>query len=54
MDIFAAQKKAAAMKGEYIHVTRREITGGYNNPKGNGYLIEGVVYGLEPLEEETN
>lgn len=44
------QKKAAAMKGTVVYVTKRQATGGYGEYPG--YYIEGVVYGLEPLSEE--
>ncbi len=47
--IIRLQKAAAAKKGVVVLVTRKQATGGYGeNP---GYYIEGVVYGLEPLEE---
>ena len=45
------QKKAAALKGTVVYVTRRQATGGYGEYPG--YYIEGIVYGFEPLEEET-
>jgi hypothetical protein len=44
------QKKAAAMQGMVILVTKRLATGGYG--EAPGYFIEGIVYGSEPLEEE--
>ena len=48
--IIRLQKAAAAKKGVVVLVTRKQVTGGYGeNP---GYYIEGVVYGLEPLEDE--
>lgn len=44
------QKKAAAMKGTVVYVTKKQTTGGYGeNP---GYYYEGEVYGFEPLEED--
>ena len=43
------QKKAAAMKGQVVLVTKRQATGGYGEYPG--YYLEGVVYGLEPLDE---
>jgi len=45
------QKKAAALKGTVVYVTKRQATGGYGEYPG--YYIEGVVYGFEPLEEES-
>lgn len=44
------QKKAAALKGMVVLVTKRQTTGGYG--EFPGYEIEGIVYGSEPLEEE--
>ncbi len=44
------QKKAAALHGMVVLVTRRQATGGYG--EFPGYYIEGVVYGTEPPEEE--
>ena len=49
--IIRLQKKAANMKGVVILVTHKESTGGYGEYPG--YLIEGIVYGLEPLDEEA-
>ncbi len=43
------QKKAAAMKGNVVLVTKKQATGGYGEYPG--YIIEGVVYGFEPLPE---
>ena len=45
-----AQKRAAALKGQVIHVTKRQATGGYGDFPG--YIIEGMVYGYEPLDED--
>jgi hypothetical protein len=45
------QKKAAAMKGMVVLVTKKKSTGGYG--EFPGFYYEGVVYGLEPLEEES-
>lgn len=45
------QKRAAALKGSVVHVTKRQTTGGYGEYPG--YYIEGTVYGLEPLEEDA-
>ena len=47
--IIRLQKKAANMKGVVVLVTKKQATGGYGEYPG--YYIEGVVYGLEPLEE---
>lgn len=44
------QKKAAAMKGTVVLVTKKQFTGNYGEIQG--YYIEGVVYGLEPPDEE--
>jgi len=44
------QKKAAAMKGTVILVTKKQFTGAYGEIQG--YYIEGMVYGTEPPEEE--
>ncbi|MBN1951064.1 MAG: hypothetical protein JW801_07660 [Bacteroidales bacterium] len=44
------QKKAAAMKGTVVYVTKKMTTGGYG--ESPGYYYEGEVYGLEPLEED--
>jgi hypothetical protein len=43
------QKKAAAMKGTMVYITKKIATGGYGEYPG--YYIEGVVYGLQPLTE---
>ena len=48
--IIRLQKKAANMKGIVVLVTKKVATGGYGEYPG--YYIEGVVYGLEPLEED--
>ena len=47
--IIRLQKKAAAMKGTVVYVTKKENTGGYGEYPG--YYIEGVVYGDQPLKE---
>lgn len=47
--IIRLQKKAANMKGVVVLVTKKQTTGGYGEYPG--YYIEGIVYGLEPLEE---
>jgi hypothetical protein len=47
--IIRLQKKAAAMKGVIVLVTKKQATGGYGEYPG--YYIEGIVYGLEPLDE---
>lgn len=46
------QKKAAAMKGTVIYVTKKQATGGYGEYPG--YYIEGIVYGFEPLAEDES
>jgi len=48
--IIRLQKKAAAMKGTVVLVTKKQTTGGYGEYPG--YYIEGVVYGTEPLAED--
>lgn len=48
--IIRLQKKAAAMKGTVVLVTKKQATGGYGEYPG--YYIEGIVYGTEPLAEE--
>lgn len=45
------QKKAATLKGIVVLVTKKQATGGYGEYPG--YYIEGLVYGLEPLEEDV-
>ncbi|MBN2349239.1 MAG: hypothetical protein JXJ22_10395 [Bacteroidales bacterium] len=45
------QKKAANMKGVVILITHKESTGGYGEYPG--YFIKGIVYGLEPIDEEA-
>jgi hypothetical protein len=47
--IIRLQKKAANMKGVVVLVTKKQATGGYGEYPG--YYIEGVVYGIEPLDE---
>ena len=48
--IIRLQKKASAMKGTVVLVTKKQATGGYGEYPG--YYIEGIVYGLEPLAED--
>ena len=48
--IIRLQKKAAAMKGTVVLVTKKQALGGYGEYPG--YYIEGIVYGLEPLAED--
>ena len=48
--IIRLQKKAVAMHGTIILVTKKEATGGYG--EFPGYFIEGQVYGSEPPKEE--
>ncbi|MCG8702114.1 MAG: hypothetical protein MI922_28930 [Bacteroidales bacterium] len=43
------QKNAAVKKAQVIFVTKRQVTGGYGELPG--YLIEGIAYGTEPLDE---
>ncbi len=50
--IIRVQKKAAAMQGSVVLITKKQTTGGYGEIPG--YEIEGVVYGTEPLEEEKS
>jgi len=47
--IIRLQKKAAAVKGTVVYLTKKQATGGYGEYPG--YYIEGVVYGTEPLSE---
>jgi hypothetical protein len=47
--IIRMQKKAAAMKGSVILVTKKQATGGYG--EFPGYYVEGAVYGTEPPTE---
>lgn len=49
--IIRLQKKAANLKGQVVYVTKKQATGGYG--EFPGYFIEGIVYGMEPLEEEV-
>ncbi len=48
--IIRLKKKAASMKGSVVLITHKERTGGYGEYPG--YLIRGIVYGLEPPENE--
>lgn len=48
--IMRLQKKAAALQGSVVLITKKQTTGGYGEPQG--YDMEGIVYGEEPLEEE--
>jgi hypothetical protein len=50
--IIRVQKKAAAMQGSVVLITKKQTTGGYG--EFPGYEIEGIVYGSEPLEDENN
>jgi hypothetical protein len=50
--VIRLQKKAAAMKGTVVLVTKKQTTGGYGEYPG--YYIEGVVYGPEPLSESES
>jgi hypothetical protein len=47
--IIRLQKKAAAVKGTVVFLTKKQATGGYGEYPG--YYIEGIVYGTEPLSE---
>lgn len=49
--IIRVQKKAAALQGSVILITKKQTTGGYG--EFPGYEIEGIVYGTEPLEDES-
>jgi hypothetical protein len=44
------QKKASAMKGTVVLVTKKLYTGAYGEIQG--YYMEGTAYGLEPPDEE--
>lgn len=46
------QKRAANMKGTMVLITRKEFYGGYGDDAG--CIMDGVVYGTEPLEEGTD
>lgn len=48
--IMKLQKKAAAMQGSVVLITKQQTTGGYG--EFQGYDIEGIVYGEKPLEDE--
>jgi hypothetical protein len=50
--VIRLQKKAAAMKGTVVLVTKKQTTGGYGEYPG--YYIEGIVYGPEPLSENES
>ncbi|MBN1119228.1 MAG: hypothetical protein JXA77_18605 [Bacteroidales bacterium] len=50
--IIRLQKKAAAMQGMVVLVTKKQTTGGYG--EFPGYYIEGIVYGTEPPEEDIS
>jgi hypothetical protein len=43
------QKKAAAIKGTVVYITKKQATGGYGEYPG--FYIEGEVYGIDPLSE---
>lgn len=43
------KKKASAMKGTVVLITKKLATGGYGEYPG--YYVEGTVYGTEPLSE---
>jgi hypothetical protein len=43
------KKKASAMKGTVVLITKKLSTGGYGEYPG--YYLEGAVYGTEPLSE---
>ncbi len=48
--IMKLQKKAAAMQGSVVLITKQQTTGGYG--EFQGYDMEGIVYGEKPLEDE--
>jgi hypothetical protein len=48
--VIRLQKKASAMKGTVVLVTKKQTIGGYGEYPG--YYIEGIVYGQEPLAED--
>lgn len=49
--IMRMQKKAAALQGTVILITKKQTTGGYG--EFQGYEMAGIIYGTEPLEEEN-
>ena len=46
------RKQAAAIKATIILITHEEYYGGYGDPQG--YTVEGIAYGPEPLDKGTN
>jgi hypothetical protein len=46
------QKQAAAIGATIVLITKEEYYGGFGDPQG--YYVEGVAYGSEPLEKGTN
>lgn len=48
--IIILQKKAAALGATTVLITEGRYTGNYGEPQG--YFVEGIAYGTEPLEEE--
>ncbi len=47
--IIRLQKKAAAMQGTVVLITKQQTTGGYG--EFQGYEMEGTIYGEEPLDD---
>lgn len=50
--IMKIQKRAANMKGSIVLITRKQFYGAYGDD--SGCIMDGVVYGTEPLEEGTD
>ncbi|HEX2935148.1 MAG TPA: hypothetical protein VHO72_07325 [Bacteroidales bacterium] len=50
--IMKIQKRAANMKGTIVLITRKQFYGAYGDD--TGCIMDGVVYGTEPLEEGTD
>jgi hypothetical protein len=48
--IMKLQKKAAAMQGSVVLITKQQTTGGYG--EFQGYDMEGIVYGEKPLDDD--
>jgi hypothetical protein len=46
------QKQAAAIGATIVLITKEEYYGGFGDPQG--YYVEGIAYGNEPLEKGTN
>jgi hypothetical protein len=46
------QKQAAAIGATIVLITKDEYYGGFGDPQG--YYVEGIAYGNEPVEKGTN